>query len=256
MKKIRWFVFISILTLVLAACGSNENNSGEEDVPEILEVELITPEVADVGETVLLQSIVTQGEEKVTDADEVEFEVWEEGKKEEGEMLEAKNNQDGTYEVDKAFDHDAIYHVQVHVTARGMHVMPKKTITVGDAITEQEDHGHEEHDHGDHDHHGHAADGFSMHFMNPENVEKGKETELIVHLQDDEGPMEKARVRFEIWNDDVSDKRDWIDAAETKSGEYGAAFSFEQAGTYSIQIHVQNDDGLHEHEEHQIEVKE
>ncbi|MFK4998327.1 hypothetical protein ACI2OX_16460 [Bacillus sp. N9] len=129
-------------------------------------------------------------------------------------MLTAKNKEDGTYEVEKAFDHDAIYHVQVHVTARGMHVMPKNTITVGDVITEHEDHGHAEHDHSHHEH----ADGFSMHFMKPENVEKGKETELILHIQDDEGPMEKARVRFEIWNDDISDKHDWVDADETKPG--------------------------------------
>ncbi|MBS4205998.1 FixH family protein [Lederbergia citrea] len=255
MKTKLWPLFIGLVVLILAACGNAGKDSGSnDDIPQLLEVQLEVQESADVNEMIPFKALVTQGDEKISDADEVEFEIWEEGKKEDSEMLEAKNNKDGTYEAEKAFEHDGVFTVQVHVTARGLHTMPKKSVTVGEGASDDHDHG--DHEHGDHDHGEHShTEGFSMHFVEPEGVEKGQETKLVVHLQLEDHPMENARVRYEIWNDDISDKHEWVDAEESVAGEYSANFTFEEAGTYSIQIHVQNDEGLHEHEEHEIEVK-
>lgn len=249
-KRLSIFV-IGILSLFLASCGNSGNNEPSDEIPEELVVELEVQETADVNEAVPFKSTVTQGDEKIKDADEVEFEVWEDGKKEDSEMIEAKNNKDGTYEAEKAFERDGVYTVQVHVTARGLHTMPKKTVTVGEGAAEEH---HDEQDGEEHgEDHAHSGD-FSMHVTKPNSVAAGKEATLTVHLEMKENPLEKAQVRYEIWNDDNSDKHEWVDAKEVKPGEYTATHTFEKAGTFNIQVHVENDEGLHEHEEHEIEV--
>ncbi|VEF48974.1 putative lipoprotein [Bacillus freudenreichii] len=257
MKFKLWPIVIGMLVLILAACGKAGNEESEDDIPKPLDVELELQETADVNEAVPFKAIVTQGDEKIKDADEVEFEVWEEGKKEDSEMIEAKNNNDGTYEAEKSFDTDGVYTVQVHVTARGLHTMPKKTVRVGDGATAKGERGHHHgghgHHHGENDEH-HHAEGFGMHFVNPKGLEAGKNAELMVHLQKDDHPMEHARVSFEIWND-ASEKHEFVDAKELKPGEYTCHYDFEKAGMYKVQVHVEDDNGLHEHEEHQIKVK-
>lgn len=64
---------------MLSAC--NGNKVEESEMPEIIEVQLEVAESIDVNEKVIMKAVVTQGEEKVADANEVEFEVWENGKK-------------------------------------------------------------------------------------------------------------------------------------------------------------------------------
>lgn len=262
MKKRLWPIVIGLFVLALAACGKAGNEASEDDVPKPLDVELEVQETADVGKIVPFKATVTQGDEKVDDADEVEFEIWEEGKKEDSEMINAKNKKDGTYEAEKSFDADGVYTVQVHVTARGLHTMPKKSVTVGEGAAAKGEGDHHHGERGDHDHHHgddhghhHHTEGFSMHFMEPKNVEAGKKTELMAHLELENKPMEAARVRFEIWNEDISDKHEFVDAKESKPGEYMGRYHFEKPGVYNIQVHVEDDKGLHEHEEHKIEVK-
>lgn len=247
MKRTIGSILLGIALISLAACG-NDAKSQDDEVPAILEVQLDVAEHVEVDEKTNLKAVVTQGDEEVADADEVQFEIWEEGKKEESRMIDAVNNQDGTYEAETTFDHDGNFTVQVHVTARGMHNMPKQTVTVGEGAAE-ESHDHGEQEHGEH------AEGFSMHFMEPENVKKGDETELIVHIQNKEEPLKDARVRYEIWKEDA-ENHEWLDAEEGAAGEYSSLFTFEETGDYHIIIHVQDDKDLHEHEEHQIAVKE
>ncbi|GIN92103.1 hypothetical protein J6TS1_41410 [Siminovitchia terrae] len=266
MKKRLWPIMIGLFVLVLAACGKTGNEVEEvkeDDLPKSIDAELEVQETANVGEAVPFKVTVTQGDEKVADADEVEFEIWEEENKEDSEMIKSKNNKDGTYEAEKSFDTDGVYIVQVHVTARGLHTMPKKTVTVGEGTADEEgdhDHGehaehseHDQHDGDDHGEHQHA-EGFSMHFMEPKNIEAGKKIELMAHLELENKPMEAARVRFEIWNDG-SDKHEFVDAKESQAGEYTGHYEFKESGKYKVQVHVENDEGLHEHEEHEIEVK-
>lgn len=243
MKKVFLFLFVSLFVVALMACGNEETPDINTELPEIIEVELNVAETGEVNEAIRLSSTVSQGNEAVADANEVVFEVWEEGKKDESEMIESNNKGDGTYEAEKTFEHDGLFHIQVHVTARGMHVMPTSTITIGDGG--EYDHDHE---HGDH------ADGFSMHFMKPEDVEVDQDIELIVHIQEDNQPMENARVRYEIRQTE-SGQTDWLDAEELLAGEYKAVHRFTEKASYFIQIHVENDDGLHEHQDYEIEVK-
>ena len=63
--------------------------------------------------------------------EEVKFEVWESGLRDTSIMLEGELTEDGTYTVDYTFDHDGVYYMYAHTTARGLHVMPKQEFIVG-----------------------------------------------------------------------------------------------------------------------------
>lgn len=121
------------------------------------------------------------------------------------------------------------------------------------------DHGHEGHDHGDHSHgdhdHGHGfhTEGFDMDFTELENATVGEETKLEVNITLDEAGLEGAKVRYEIWKEDNTD---WVDASEANTGNYAADYTFKEAGTYIIQVHVEDDHDLHEHMEYEVIVKE
>ncbi|WP_099157851.1 FixH family protein [Virgibacillus ndiopensis] len=253
MRKIVLLLLITTLVL-LTACGETNKDTEESTDEELktLNVEFKVPETADVDETVVLNAIVTYGDEKVKNAEKVEFEFWEKGNEDDSTIIESKNNKDGTYTAEVAFDHDGVYEMYAHVTAEGLHTMPKKSITVGNGTTVKS--GEEQQDEATSHEHGHHAEGFGMHFMKPENVKANQETDLTVHLQIDDTPLEKVNVRYEVWNVESPDNHKWIETKESNPGEYNAAHTFEEAGSYMIVIHVENEEGLHEHEEHQLEV--
>lgn len=251
------FSFILIIA-ALAACNKDKDKKDEADVVEEvhpLEVELTVSEEVAIGEAVKMEALVTMGEEKIKDADKVVFEIWEEGQKDKSVMLDAENNEDGTYVAETTFSHDGTYHITSHVDARGQHTMPTKQVKVGDGgqyeETDSEDHKHgQEHDH----HHGHT-EGFVMHFDQPESYKAGEEVELVTHVEVKGSALEKGRIRYEIWATNDESKKDWLEAEESVPGEYKAVHTFKEAGSYEIQIHVENDDELHEHEQFTIEVK-
>lgn len=131
MKK--WFYSLVAVPFLLAACGDapEVETLDTAEVPAIVEVDIQTAEQLNVGETIQLSARVTQEEEAVNDAKEVKFEVWESGLRDEGEMLDGELTEDGIYVADYTFDHDGVYYMFAHTTARGMHVMPKQELIVG-----------------------------------------------------------------------------------------------------------------------------
>lgn len=132
MKKSLAVIALAILTV--AGCSNKETaheGSHNEGTLEEVVVNIQTPESLPVGEKIALSAKVTQGGKAVDDADKVEFEVWESGMREHGEMLEGKLTKDGVYEVNYTFDHDGIYYMFAHTTAHGLHVMPKQELKVG-----------------------------------------------------------------------------------------------------------------------------
>lgn len=127
MKKT--LVFLGLITIfVLAACN---NESKEPPMPVMVDVAIQLPDTIQVNEQVELKALVTQGDEKVNDADDVEFEIWKDGapedshKKNQGEL-----QGEGIYSVQKTFSEPGTYYVISHVTARDLHVMPKKQFIV------------------------------------------------------------------------------------------------------------------------------
>ena len=130
MKK--WLLSLLAIPVLVAGCTDEiDTNKDGSDIPQIVEVTILTEEKLRVGENVKLAAQVKQGDEFVEDAEEVKFEVWESGLREEGVMLDGVLTKDGIYEVEFTFDHDGVYYIFAHTTARGMHVMPKKELIVG-----------------------------------------------------------------------------------------------------------------------------
>lgn len=245
-RKLGLLVGVFMLAM-MAACNKEEKaKDGDVEVALPLNVQLTVTEQVEVDGIIKIAAVVTQGEAKIDDADEVEFEIWEEGKKDESVKVKSNNDKDGLYTAETSFDHDGLFYIQGHVTARGLHTMPTKEVTVGNGGNYEEA-VVGEHDHG-------QTDGFLMHFTKPENMKSGESTEMVVHLQVDDKPLEKARVRYEIWNEANPDKHDWVDVEESVAGEYVASYTFAEASSYKIQIHVEDDKELHEHEEYTMEV--
>lgn len=132
MKKL--LLTLAVTAVLAVGCGAEDDsvdtlNSGE--IPVEIMVELLTPEKLNVGEVTTLEVKVTQGGEVVNDADSVEFEVWESGLRDEGTMIEGEFTEDGVYTAEYTFNHDGVYYMYAHTTARGMHIMPKQQFIVG-----------------------------------------------------------------------------------------------------------------------------
>lgn len=131
MKKV-WLATAVAAMLMVGCNGDEDVQTDASDVSmHIVEVEILTPEQVNANEPVLLEAQVTQGGEFVNDADDVTFEVWESGLREQGKMLDGVLTEDGKYSVEHSFDHDGVYYVFAHTNARGLHIMPKQQITVG-----------------------------------------------------------------------------------------------------------------------------
>lgn len=66
------------------------------------------------------------------DAEEMQFEVWKEGQiDDQHEKVDGKiDEEEGIYFLNKTFAEPGKYYIIAHVTARGMHNMPKVEIEV------------------------------------------------------------------------------------------------------------------------------
>ena len=125
---------LAFATMSLVGCGDKEATEStsthhNEGTLEEVVVDIQTAETLAV-EDVVLSAKVTQSDEAVEDAT-VEFEVWESGKREEGNMVDGNLTEDGVYEANFTFDHDGVYYMFAHTNARGLHVMPKQELIVG-----------------------------------------------------------------------------------------------------------------------------
>ena len=132
MKKL--FLTLAMTAVIVAGCGAEDDavdTLGSGEVPVEVIVDVLTPEKLNAGESTTLEVKVTQGGEVVNGADSVDFEVWESGLRDEGTMLDGELTEDGVYTAEYTFDHDGVYYMYAHTTARGMHVMPKQQFIVG-----------------------------------------------------------------------------------------------------------------------------
>ncbi|MER3112610.1 FixH family protein [Bacillus altitudinis] len=143
----RKMVGIILMLALLSACGNSAASNDKGEVPELLEVKLTGPEQVEKNENVIVKAAVTYGDTPVDDADDVQFEVWKDGDKDNSKMIQPKKENKGVYELHTAFKQDGLYIIQVHVTAKQQHNMPKTNIHVGDVkkestSTEEEDTSH------------------------------------------------------------------------------------------------------------------
>jgi hypothetical protein len=245
------FGFILLMVALVGCSNEKQQESAEnEPIPEMIEVSIEAPITVNLNEEIYIKATVTQGSDKVDDANEVKFELQKTGG-EVHEKIEAVNEGEGVYSIKKTFTENGIYTVIAHVTARSMHSMPRVEITAGnpeEAATNEndtntganEDSGHE-HDHG----HGHQETGLTIGFNQSESYPVNQEFKLETTLTKENSPLLGARVRFEVIPEDES-KKQWLDGIEDGEGKYSAPITFTEKGSYHIQIHV-NKDKLHEH---------
>lgn len=123
-----------IVVVALTACSQKE-----EAEPLFVDVKLtVSPEKGEPNEPVIIEAKVTYGEEEVTDADEVTFEIWR-AHDEEHEKMEIEHAENGIYRLEKSFEQEGTYYVISHVTAKEMHSMPKKEFVIGEASEPEEE---------------------------------------------------------------------------------------------------------------------
>jgi YtkA-like len=136
MNRILAALFLIAGLMLASACTmDSDDNSAEGSL--MVNADIRLPSEISKNKEETLSVAVTQGEDAVDDASGVEFEIWKAESKEDSEMIKAVHKGKGIYEIKKTFSEDGIYFVQTHVTARDMHVMPKKEFTVGEVSKEK-----------------------------------------------------------------------------------------------------------------------
>ncbi|MCM3122978.1 MULTISPECIES: FixH family protein [unclassified Mesobacillus] len=256
MKKIL-SLFIAVMFL-LAACsaGQDKKEGSLEDPPELLEVSISTPEKIELNQEVTIEAKVTQGGKKVTDADEVKFEIWQSGQ-DEHEILPAQNKKNGIYAIKKTFNEGGNYFIAAHTTANRMHSMPKKEIVVAGSETEPssfadgEKENHESHaEHEQIDHHNSEVE---FEFLIPSKIKSNQPTELSTKIVQEQKLISEARVRFEIWQENET-AHQFVDAKEISPGTYNTEYTFPSRGHFNVKIHVEKGN-IHDHTEKSVDVE-
>jgi hypothetical protein len=127
--------------LFLGGCSSdqtkhsgmhNMNMNMDMDMSmEPIKVELHwSPEEVAVNQKVTFEAVVTQDNLAVYDAKEVLFEIVSKNDADQKIELKGKLVSDGTYQAEGTFEKEGQYIVTSHVTARTLHSMPNKELTV------------------------------------------------------------------------------------------------------------------------------
>lgn len=253
-KKLLFFIMVMFLMTACSA-GQDQKDNSLDNPPELLEVSIITPEKIEINEEISIKAKVTQGEEKVTDADEVKFEIWKSGQ-ENHEMIPAYNEKDGNYSIKKSFSEGGNYIIVAHTTANRMHSMPKKEVIVlggqsgnGHAADEEKDNPDQHNDHSHNDSHKSVG---TFEFLTPSSIKSNQPAELTVKIAQEEQITTEANVRFEIWEENEATHQ-FIDAKEVSPGTYSAEYSFPGDGHFIVKIHVEKGN-IHDHTEKMIEV--
>ncbi|XJZ25840.1 FixH family protein [Bacillota bacterium Lsc_1132] len=123
------FILLALLLVILTSC--NQRTEKKDHVPEMLNVDLsVQPAKGQVNQPVIFEAKVTQGAEQVNDADKVTFEIWR-SKDPKHEKINIKNPKNGIYRLEKSFGQEGTYYIISHVTARGLHNMPKIEFVIG-----------------------------------------------------------------------------------------------------------------------------
>lgn len=243
------------LALFLTGCGQADSetvNSEENDVPEIITAELIVPEELPTDKEAEFLVKVTQGDQPVNNAKEVQFEFWPEFAKENSEKINAVSQGDGIYTINKSFSAAGTYHVQSHVTAESMHVMPEKVFTVSGKNSSSS--GHDAHEMGQDSEADHHHPKLEATLNTKEPAKTGVESLMEVTINHDGEALTAATVTLEITQDKGRDPI-WLDLKETAAGHYQGETELLASGSIPVNIHIKKEN-LHEHIEKTIQVSE
>ncbi|NLR44679.1 FixH family protein [Priestia megaterium] len=124
MKKLSMLLIILVIAVVGCSKG-NEQKS--QEVKGAIQV----PQTIHANKTVSIEVLVTQGDQKIENADAVQIQVEKEGYINQ-EMIDAKHEGNGIYSTDYTFKEDGDYTITAHVTIKGDMKMFTKKVTVGE----------------------------------------------------------------------------------------------------------------------------
>ncbi|WP_255902137.1 FixH family protein [Priestia aryabhattai] len=124
MKKLSMLLLI----LVIAVVGCSKGN---EQKSQEVKGEIEVPQTINANKTVSIEVLVTQGDQKIENADAVQIQVEKEGYINQ-EMIDTKHEGNGTYSTDYTFKEDGDYTITAHVTIKGDMKMFTKKVTVGE----------------------------------------------------------------------------------------------------------------------------
>ncbi len=125
------FLMIGIVWMVTILAACSQQTEKRVETPQFLDVQLtINPTQGNINEVITFEAKVLYGNKEVTDPDEVTFEIWREHD-EQHEKLEPKHKGNGLFALEKRFSIEGTYYIYAHVTAEGMHYMPKKEFVIG-----------------------------------------------------------------------------------------------------------------------------
>ena len=244
-------------TTALAACNSNTNTANDtkkESTP--LKATLTVPETAKVGDKIELKVDLTQDGNAVTNAKDVAFEV-KNNDTNSDKMVTAKVQKDAyvaSYDVKDAGD----YKITAHISAKdGGHIMPNADMAVSKGVSTSEHATHNDHQSTtesateEHHHHGDVA----ITYNHKHTVAKDKAINLSVTIKHDGKALTGADIHYQVLPQFKGGQPTWITLKETSNGTYEGKHTFTQAGKYQLKLHVENKEGLHDHEIKEFIVK-
>lgn len=128
MKKIFLIVIISLL---LGGCSLKEDAAELYLQEQPLHAEVVLPKIITSGEQVPIKVILTQEGKKVEEVDSVELEIWKHDATH-ATIEQPDKLEEGTYGINKTFDHDGLYYINIHASKGGAIIMPQVQIVVGE----------------------------------------------------------------------------------------------------------------------------
>ncbi|MEB4856025.1 FixH family protein [Priestia sp. TRN 1309] len=124
MKKLSMLLIILVIAVV--GCSKGNDQRSKEVKGEIQVLQTIHS-----NKPVSIEVLVTQGDQKIENADAVQIQVEKEGYINQ-EMIDAKHEGNGAYSTDYTFKEDGDYTITAHVTVDGDMKMFTKKVTVGE----------------------------------------------------------------------------------------------------------------------------
>lgn len=243
------FLAIALVVTGCSAADKNEANTGAENLEPIKVDIVIHPSPIEINKEVTFEATISQGNEKVENAENVEFEIWKTDE-ESHQKVKGEHQGDGIYSIKQTFTTVGTYNVIAHVTANDMHTMPQREFEVVDLNAKSEPQTQHE---ANADHH-HGSE-LLIHFMSDEGIKANEEAELKAHISYKNTPLQGARVRFEVWMEG-QEKHEFIDASEVGNGEYSVVKNFSKQGQYNIKVHVEEEkNGIHDHKLETITIR-
>lgn len=132
MKNIDLLMLLVILALFLGACSVSSDAADLYKKETPLQIEVVIPELIPKGESITLQAVLTQVEQKVENADFVHFRVWKQDGSIRYPMEEAEELGNGVYQMDFRFEKDGLYFLEVHAGNNGAISSPRQQFVVGE----------------------------------------------------------------------------------------------------------------------------